>query len=249
MRGYNDHGKYAIPDANVTVAVGLNNCGTGGQSIVPNDLCVPGGSDMTPAHAQAWAQMVSQIQGWSDNQGYVLTVTVASADDIEPGWNYDADTVNWVTQYHNYFFCGQQNCPSQVLQYDFGSCDGCSYVMSDGSTCTTYTCLNPQYIVTTTTGTVNWTWALTDTLFVAWGETLDRPVPEIYVDVTNALQWYGLSRFAYDKNHLPIRFQGTTTTTTGNSPFDGWEQLWNKTYADVNTRIDDIPWSTLIRYQ
>jgi hypothetical protein len=105
------------------------------------------------------------------------------------------------------------------------------------------------FTVSLTTGILSWSWHLNDVRYIAWAAAYSSPVPEIYVDQKNAREWYGLSRYHFDLTQLPIRFKGVMTTTFGNTPDVGWQQLWNKLSNDNATRIDYIPWSTRIRFQ
>ena len=107
----------------------------------------------------------------------------------------------------------------------------------------------PYSVIITGGITLNWSWQLGDVRYVAWAATYSKPVPEIYVSSKNAREWYGLSRYNADLTQLPIEFAGVTTTTTGNTPNTRWSELWAKLADDNNTRINDIPWSTRIRFQ
>jgi hypothetical protein len=249
--GYHNAGGYTInPNAFVTVGTGLNNCGIGGTPLPPH-VCVPGGGNMPSIHGRTWAIMVRGIADWITNQGYQGRVAAAAAIDAEPTWNYSLDTRAWLNGYNGYFSCGQPMCPSDIRIYDFGTCDDCKYARSDGTLCTPSdtACLTMPYSVTTTTGVLNWSWHLDDVRYIAWTATYSRPVPEIYVSPKNDREWYGLSRYHADLSNLPIEFKGVMTTTIGNLPNDGWSKLWARLAVDDKTRINDIPWSTRIRFQ
>lgn len=242
--GYNyQGGSTRNPNAFITVAVGVNNCGTGGVSTNPNNPCVPGGTHMPPAHGRAWAQMVRDIENWVNSQGYASRIAVAAANDMEPAWNYNYITTQWVMSY-------TAGLTTTVYLYNFGSCDGCTYARPDGTICTN--CVTMTYQVTTTTGTVTWQWHLNDVRYISWDAVYNYPAPQIYLtDGTNALQWYGVSRYTYDTRGVRILFKGSLTTSKrfGNSPEAGWLQLWGRLYDDPLTRLSDIPWSTDIDFQ
>ncbi|MGG1344354.1 hypothetical protein ABE244_28130 [Bacillus toyonensis] len=72
-------------------------------------------------HAQAWASMVDQVNSWVQSQNYI-EITIASASDMEMGWNSAKNTRKWVDGYKSYYL--NNNRPSITL-YNYGGAAGC----------------------------------------------------------------------------------------------------------------------------
>lgn len=246
--GYNYGGGSGIdPNAFLTVAVGLNNCGytSSYTSTDPHNPCVPFGSNMPASHGYAWAQMVNTIGNWLVSLGYRSRVGIASALDAEEGWNDYPSIQAWLDSGYNAYFCVGIGCPTDINLYDFGTCDGCMNYPS----WTSY-----SYSVTTTAGTKTWSWSLDNIRNVSYSGHSSRAMPEIYYDGSNGypnnpLQWYYVSRFSYDKYAVPLTFSGVTTQTSGYTPSQGWLALWAKLWSDPVTQVNDIPYLTQINWQ
>jgi hypothetical protein len=249
--GYQYQGGSDIsPQAVITLTVGTSNCGTGG--VDPQYPCIPGGDYVSSGHALAWAQMVGNIQTWIKSPPtYEDHERVAAGSDMEPGWNYSSETLAWVGAYSSYF------TDTVIPLYNYGSCDGCSYVRSDWTICST--CTTMTFVDNLSTGPITWSWTLTDVQYISWGALPAYPVPEIYrTDGKQARQWYGVSRFSYDYFGVSMRFKGSVTEaqscgsycdTLGNPPAVGWQQLWDALYDDPVTRQTSLPWSTDFKFQ
>lgn len=248
---WNAGGSSANPSALIRIGIGLNNCGLGPQiPLNPQVVCIPGGTNMPYSHGRQWAQMAREISDWVALSGYSSRVSIVSAYDAEPGYNFSADTRTWLSGYNDYFICNEFTCYTPSLIYDFGSCDGCQYARADGTLCTPSdtACLTMSYLITTTTGDLNWSWQLEDIRFVAWAAPYSYPVPEIYFS-SNVRQWYGVSRYNYDITGAPIRFEGVMTQSEGYTPEAGWLALWGRVWDDPATQIPNIPYLTKIVFQ
>lgn len=231
-------GNQANPNAFVTIAIGTSNCGNGSGS----GACNPG-TNLTYSHGKAWADMIDNVYTYLVNRGYTSKIQVAGAIDVEPDWNTVQNTKNWIDGYVD---------NTTKPYYNFGTCDGCPYTGEP-------VCANNG-------GTINNSWTLEDVRYVSWGEVQSWPLPEIYrTDGINAQQWYRISLYSYlCHNGSKIAFKGTMSTWQAcqdtnpnqchsigidNQPSAAWWQLWDTLYADLRTRINNMPWLTDITWQ
>jgi len=208
----------------VTLAVGTSNYGAWFRT----------GSNASN-HGKAWAGMVASLANWLAAQPYGAQVTAAGAIDIELNWNKPDVTRAWVNGFdsadgglHHY--------------YDFGDCASCPSRTYPG-----------------------WTpdndWTLADVWYVSWGAGPAYPLPLIYATSgINARQWAWLSKYSYEQHGARMQFNGEMTQWQAcqqrggcayidNTPQQGWQQLWDETYLNINTRQSIMPWSTDIRWQ
>jgi YD repeat-containing protein len=255
-RGYLIQGRLETPNAKITVAIGINNCGNGGISATLDNPCVPGGTYMVPEHGRAWAEMVSSLRDYTYAMHYATRETIAAANDMELSWNYPEVTNGWVYSYTEYISASSSppfGIPPIKL-YDFGSCEGCNYPSPQVTVSNVIS--NPT---TGMTETITWDWQLTEVLTKSWAAPYNYPVPEIYAQSgVHARQWASLSRAAYATLGGPILFPGVLTESQscadlcdviGNEPSEGWIQLFDALCSDPTTCVMNIPWSTDIRFR
>lgn len=219
------------PSANMTVGIGTNNCSTAAG---PN-TCNPGGGNVSAGHGLAWEQMVKSINDWIITSTYTSKLTVAGANDIELSWSSPQEARAWVDG----FFA---NAPTEKFAlYNFGACDGCPYLASQ-----------------------NWVlpngWVKQDVWYVSWGAWTTYPLPEIYLtNGWNASQWYLMSVWSYTNHVSSMNFSGSFTqwqacqdvggcASTGNTPAQGWTQLYNYLNGDTRT-AQPLNWATDITWQ
>ncbi len=217
--------------AQLIVALGTNNCG-----YIPGQSgCNLNSTNITREHGQAWEQMIKSVNDWVIASGYAGRVSIAGANDIELSWSGPVETRAWVDGYF-------ANAPGELFAlYNYGACDGCSYLASQ-----------------------NWIlpngWSHNDVWYVSWGAWTTYTLPEIYLtNGWNASQWYLMSVWAYTNHGNAIRFNGSFTqwqacqdvggcTSTDNTPSAGWTQLFNALNADPRT-AQTLPNATDITWQ
>ena len=193
--------------------------------------------------------MAINVRSWisSPPDSYASREFVIAANDIEPGYNYSTTTKAWVNNYTNYF---GSVMTTTIRMYNYGSCDGCAYVLPDGTGCPS---CYPSFTQVFSGGTqVSWSWTNTDVRYTLWGAPAAWPFVENYLTNTvQAYQWHQLGVFSYDNfGGNRIRYQGTLTqhqfcqhaacggTVTDNPPGDGWTQLWAALEGDPKTQLD-----------
>ena len=179
--------------------------------------------------------MVKSVNDWIVASNYTSKLTVAGANDIELSWSGPLETRAWVDG----FFA---NAPTETFAlYNYGACDGCPYLASQ-----------------------NWVlpngWVKEDVWYVSWGAWTTYPLPEIYlIDGKNASQWYLMSVWSYTNHASAMNFSGSFTqwqacqdvggcTSTGNTPTQGWTQLYNYLNGDTRT-AQPLNWATDITWQ
>ncbi|OUB36144.1 N-acetylmuramoyl-L-alanine amidase [Bacillus cereus] len=191
-------------------------------------------------HAQAWASMVDQVNSWVQSQNYI-EITIASASDMEMGWNSARNTRKWVDGYKSYYL--NNNRPSITL-YNYGDAAGC-----------------PPY------GNCNNGWTQEDVWYISWGSGISSPLPEIYTtNSSQAKEWANLVKYSFTKDpNNPMIIAGVMTqyqacqdqggcSGTNNTPEQGWTQLWNELNADSQTaqtllNPQTLRWVTDITWQ
>ncbi len=174
------------------------------------------GSGVTAGHGKAWSVMVNSINSWLRNSGYDAQTWAVGASDMELGWNGPAVTRGWVDGFASV-------CCAQF--YNYGDAAGCRYDgRQAGDEC----------------GTSSYpAWTANDVWYVSYGVAPAWPLPQIYrTDGVMAKQWYGLSLYAKNVKGAAMVVLGSLTqytactqvgcsSSTANTPGQGWTQLWN----------------------
>lgn len=243
MDGFrNGGGSNLNPNAYLTVAVGLNNCGSSGQHpIDPHQACAPGGTNMPYSHGQAWAQMVSNIRSWTISAGFSAQTGIVAGMDVELYYNKDDLTTTWYQGYNECFTQHTNICPSPIFIYDFGACEGCNYPPVLTLSVNIPMQEDPNF---------SYTWQFDHIVNIAYHDTYSYPLPEIYRP-EHVPQWYGVSRRMVDIYHSQVWFRGPLTELIAGeyTPDQAWEALYQKLLADPATAITYMPFSTQIDYQ
>ncbi|HVP06087.1 MAG TPA: hypothetical protein VMT90_10470 [Dehalococcoidia bacterium] len=227
LRGYADsYNAYHVQEQHITVVVGTNNC-------VDSLDCPaqPFGSGYTNGgHAQAWADMISDLNDWVDvPPSYRAFETVWAGSDIEPNWSSFGPAVDWVGGYNFKYLQWPYDRRWRFVNY--GSADGCPS-SSIGSCDNGWTQGNIRYV--------------SYTIDSAW------PLPDIYrMDGMNAGQWQEIS-----KTQGLMHFIGSVSQYTACMQKDGpecvgadaypdnsWHQLWVLLNGDIST-ASNPDWST-----
>jgi hypothetical protein len=198
----------------LTLAIGTNNSG----------------SQVTNAHGQAWAQMVTNLDLWiSSPPSYASKEAVAGAIDIEALWSTAPMARSWALGY------------SQVYTrpyYNYGNCGSCPYtghptVPDNG-------------------------WSVDDFWYVSWGASAAWPLPEIYnTQRVDASRWQFMRLYIPPPPGSRMYIQGAFTQWQAcqgrscagmdNTPDVGWLQLYNELNFDSST-AQDLNWSTDITW-
>jgi hypothetical protein len=193
-------------------------------------------------HGSEWGDMIDRLQAWIElypNWGDKLAAR--GGIDVEAWMDQNnssifygdpTDTADWADGY---------DAATSLPYYNYGSLDGC---MPYGS------CDGP--------------FAIYDYWYASWGVSTAYPLPEIYYLVTytgdtnggNAAQWWELSLYGYQQQGGELWFLGSLTQYAasggqGNTPNQGWQQLYNEMSADWRTSpgiADGIPYSTDITW-
>ena len=198
------------PSAPIIIALGTN-----------NDM------DVTTAAGAAWASaVVNPVAAYAHKY---LGVTVAGANDIEPGFRGTyAQTAQWLG--------GYLKATSSPFVFN-GSADGCAWTVINGS------CNNG--------------WTAAGLYHLAAGAAPIRSInlPQIYND-TMAAQWKYISLTGIAASQPRINFGGALTewtacaqagscgSLTGN---EAWAQLWQQLQSAPQTHIGSLPYSTDLR--
>lgn len=187
-----------------------------------------GGNQVNASHGTAWGTMVNSVASRIVNKGYAGQVDIAGGFDAEPGYNTPASTRAWVDGYA---------LVAERYLYDVGD--------SGGKGCPQTLCEKH--------------WTAEDLWYVAWGASPSIPLPEIYRrNGEMATQWAYLSLYAYQNHNQNMIMAGALTTLgtckedpdpstcllrLGNTPGQGWQQLYNALNLDTRT-AQTLPWST-----
>jgi hypothetical protein len=187
------------------------------------------GSEVTPAHATAWAAMIAQLNAYVAAKTYP-NESVAAAADMETGWSSASVTRGWLDAY--------VAATSTIPIYDYGDAGGCpSTSYAAGNAC-------------------GGGWTQADVAYVAGGAGANvRAIPEIYnTSGTTANQWGWIGAGAADGGH-PITFSavmtqvgscGTGCSGLNNTPAQALQLLnaqlatHTETASDVMTMSTDI---------
>lgn len=198
---------------------------------------------VTSSTGSAWANMVDNIGSDLGNHSYNTQTIVYGGNDMEAGSGYSgpAATKNWIAGYDS---------TNNHLYVDFGDAGGCT-------TSTTYT--------GSTNGKCNQGkegdyWYMSDVYYKAWGASPALPLPQIYFE-NMAVQWKNIKKYGIVNNKGTINFKGSLTqqgacsqspddpTCPSNSPYEGWSDLYNKLYADTQTRQTTLQFASDIRWR
>lgn len=220
-------GALADTTSRVTVAVGTTN----------------GGSNVTAAHAQAWANMVNSFESWLTTTGYASQVSAAGSGDIEVDFSIPATARTWINAY--------TAAATTTAFYYFGDAAGCPET-GDGST--NGTCVGRRY-----------TWTQADIWELAWGGTANstrRPLAQIY-NASQAKQWYQIvlygivSQANAARPKMLIEGVGTQYEACQQKPpcsgtdYDSataWTQLWQELNQNDRRTAQTPPYATDIEY-
>lgn len=194
-------------------------------------------AEISAAHAQAWANMISNVI--TNTSSYTM-VRVAGAMDIEPdfaytGTGHSADydfskVLTWTTTF--------SNDAGGAVYYNYGSTDA-------------YPCTPPNPPLPANLGCSIWS---ADQLYsVSWGIPKAYPLPEIYKPLYSSY-WYQLKRYGLAAYGSAMYFRGEMTECQSSgctAPNDysadqGYQTFWLKLNADPLTS-ESILWSTDIK--
>lgn len=142
------------------------------------------GSNVTAAHAQAWAAMVQALAAYVTTKTYP-NETIAAADDMETGWQGPTATRAWLDAY--------VAAAGSIPIYDYGDAGGCSQTSyAAASTCT---------------ANANGVWTQADVAYAAGGAGPHvLAMPEIYnTSGATAKQWGWIGSGAVDAGK-PLTF-------------------------------------------
>ncbi|HEV7191908.1 MAG TPA: fibronectin type III domain-containing protein [Jatrophihabitantaceae bacterium] len=203
------HGAQAS-SAPVTIAIGTN-----------NDM------DVSSTSGVAWADSV--IDPVAAHSAQYLGMTVAGANDIEPGFrgSYTA-TKSWLLGY-----LGATKAPFVFN----GSADGCSW--------------------TATAGGCNNGWIMSGLAYLAGAASPVRIIdlPQVYNN-TMAAQWKYISLTGVAQGVPRINFGGVLTEWTACSQaggcgsltgHDAWSALWSNLQSSTTLKVASLPYSTDLR--
>ena len=202
------------PYSHLTVAIGTNNDGEDAG------LGSTGGA--------VWAtQVVNPVAAYANPGG---RVTIAAANDIEPGFAGNAtQAISWMQGYL---------ANSSAPFVNTGSADGC-----------------PQTLGTTTTCNYGWTPKNLYDLTYGMMPTRALPLVQIYYS-SMARQWANISLVGGLATGKRMTFAGPLTEVTACDQADScfsmdatsaWNTLWNQLRADPRTAISDLQYTTDLR--
>ncbi|SOD70600.1 hypothetical protein SAMN05892883_0281 [Jatrophihabitans sp. GAS493] len=206
--GYASAQQYSAP---ATIAIGTNN-------------------DVSVSYAMGveWAQKV--IAPVAAHAAGYSRLTIAGADDIEPGFRgTPANSLAWVQG----FLAGG----SAPFVFN-GSADGCNWTVINGK------CNN------------GWTAAGLYQMSGGLSPTRMRALPQIY-NTTMAAQWKYISLTGVVGGHPKVSFGGVLTELTACAQAGGscysmpgvsaWRSLWSQLSSDPRSSLSSMPWSTDLR--
>jgi hypothetical protein len=178
------------------------------------------GSDVAirAGHGGAWGQMISRLRDWNFNsgQGLPLQVRVLGGSDIE------LDPVSFWDPTTTLLWVFDYHLNAGATLVDFGTCDDCQ-------------------------STPQGNWTRDNIVDKSWLDGVAGvPMPEIYNQSTNPVQWSGMSSYARNKlnSPTPMRFLAVLTQfaavrdnggnpNSTNKPLQGWTAL--QTALDAST--------------
>jgi hypothetical protein len=194
------------------------------------------GPYVTPAHAQAWAKMLTGLDGWVASEGF--TVKLFSANDAELGFTSGpAVTQKWFQAFHDAVTSSGKN----ILSFDFGDAQACP---------TTPATSAPQAC-----GSTGWTQKNIADLMAVY-------LPEIY-NLTTSRQWEQISLYTdLRSGHTgaliagPLSqskactLPGTNCDGANNTPLQAWRQLVRALNSNPITApaVPALLWSTDINW-
>ena len=179
-----------------------------------------------------WEQETNNIINWVRANSYASQVRISAANDMEPGWNTQSNTIAWVNGYSCIPSCGKSTAPPY---YNFGCACGASWTdhnnssFNQGAGCP----YNRQPC---------YTWNQYGLWYISWYQIPSYPLPEIYFNCcwtnngypVNANQWeqlalYGLQSQSWDglmQFVAPLDEQDMPGASGEDGPNDSWNQLW-----------------------
>lgn len=204
----------------LSIGIGTTNVGTYGG--------------VTAKHGAAVARMVNNIRMWAVEQGYaaydenrqdVGALDLRGAIDAEPGFGPVGDAVSWVKGFKSFTGWKDSGRPRPTL-FHYGSADGCPSLKWPTWTCN---------------------WPARKLVWLAWGNGITTPIPEIYLKSDkaspvaaslHAQQWTLLSRRSVGFGWGPMGFGGALSqrqackdvggcsSNLDLSPAGSWRSLW-----------------------
>ncbi|HVA59505.1 MAG TPA: hypothetical protein VNG13_03080 [Mycobacteriales bacterium] len=219
LRGYVACSNGAQPG--LILALGTNNSG-------------PASTTGGPAGVDWATNVVNAVARYAASNGGT-GISVGGANDIEPGFGVPSAALAWTQGYDS-----ATGFPS----YDYGSADGCPGIGDPSTVCGDG-------------WTIGQLWSVSD------GVATARALPEIYTSaqdqLTQGSQWAHISLWGTQQGHPAVPFAGEMTqwescqqeggcADTGNTPAQGWWELWNDITGQPQTRIAALPYSTDIMH-
>jgi hypothetical protein len=149
-----------------------------------------------------WSNVVNAVNNWVNGNNYASQVFVGGASDMEPGYDTQTRTINWINGYagnHGRYFL------------DYGSTDGCPQTSHNNGGC-------------------NNGWNQYGIWYVSWGAGPAWPLPEIYYQ-SQTNQWVQVDLYGTHSQNSTMSFIGPLDEhDLDSSTFDGsaaWDSLWN----------------------
>ena len=234
--------------SHLLLGVGTNNTG--------DMMCT---TTIAADHGQAWALMMNDLQTWITQQGYDAIVQVSGANDFE----------SWAGKRLKCTIGGNQSRDPSPPQNALAWAE--SYAANTDALLINYGAVDGTAI-----GSGNSEWGADVYWQLSWGIPEAYPMPEIYNTLgSSANQWQELARIsAICTNCLPeqkaadpnwtkgrtMQFLGSLTnqgelskstlcSTSGNSPSQGWLQLYRRLVVDVYTDSNYPQYSSDITYE
>ena len=149
----------------------------------------------------SWSGVVNTVANWAGGNGVSSQVLVGGANDMEPSWNTQGNTIAWMNGYTN-------NGGRYFVNY--GSTDGCPQSSHNNGGC-------------------NNGWNQYGVWYVSWGAAPAWPLPEIYYQ-SQTNQWVQIDLYG-TQYQTTMTFVGPFDEydlNTGTFTSSGaWNSLWN----------------------
>lgn len=160
-------------------------------------------------HGSSWANVVGAVLSWATANSITSQVSIRGADDIEPAFAPQANSINWANGYNATY-------PAPYVNY--GSCDGCPTSASTGQGLTFYPCSGCS------------AWNQYGIWEVSWGENSALALPEIYV-YNQQGQWAAIAYYGEIAQTGPVYYEGALDeydlNTSTYTPNESWTNFWN----------------------
>jgi hypothetical protein len=154
------------------------------------------------AGGNSWGSVVNAVNTYVTNNGYSSQVLVGGANDMEPSWNTQSNTIAWMNGYTS---------TSGRYFVNYGSTDGCPQSSHNNGGC-------------------NNGWNQYGIWYVSWGAAPAWPLPEIYYQ-SQTNQWVQVDLYSSQYQGGSMTFVGPfdeydldTSTFTASG---AWNSLWN----------------------